>query len=52
MNKSNALLHHVQYFFQTHLSQDRGLSTNTIFAYRDTLGYFLNLSRPLEVNPL
>lgn len=35
------LLHYVQVFFQEHLSAHRGLSPNTIFAYRDTLKLYL-----------
>lgn len=35
------LLRHVQAFFQEYLSAHRGLSPNTIFAYRDTLKLYL-----------
>jgi len=52
MNKSNALLSYVQYFFQTHLAQDRGLSANTIFAYRDTLRLFLEFVATLKSKPI
>jgi site-specific recombinase XerD len=52
MNKQNTLLCHVQYFFQTHLSQDRGLSVNTIFAYRDTLRLFLEFVAAFKNKPI
>ena len=41
MNPSKALLHHVQHFFQGYLNQGRGLSPNTVMAYRDALKLFL-----------
>jgi len=41
MNPSKELLCHVQHFFQDYLSRDRGLSPNTILAYRDALKLFL-----------
>jgi len=41
INQSKALLQYVQHFFQNYLSQDRGLSPNTILAYRDALKLFL-----------
>ena len=46
------LLYHVQSFFQTHLSQDRGLSTNTIFAYRDALKLFLEFVAAIKNIPI
>lgn len=52
MNKSNTLLYHVQYFFQTHLTQERGLSANTIFAYRDTLRLFLEFVAAFRSKPI
>ena len=52
MNKSNTLLSHVQYFFQTHLSQDRGLSPNTVFSYRDTLRLFLEFVAGFKNRPI
>ena len=52
MNKSNTLLYHVQYFFQTHLTQERGLSANTIFAYRDTLRLFLEFVAAFKSKPI
>jgi len=41
MNQSKELLHHVQHFFQDYLSRDRGLSPNTILAYRDAVKLLL-----------
>jgi len=41
MNQSKEFLHHIQHFFQGFLSQTRGLSPNTILAYRDALKLFL-----------
>ena len=41
MNPLKELLHHIQHFFQDYLSRDRGLSPNTILAYRDALKLFL-----------
>ena len=52
MNKSNTLLSHVQYFFQTHLTQDRGLSPNTVFSYRDTLRLFLEFAAGFKNRPI
>jgi site-specific recombinase XerD len=42
MNESKALLSLVQSFFQEYLSGQRGLSHNTILAYRDALKLFLS----------
>jgi len=52
MNKPNDLLYHIQYFFQTHLSQVRGLSANTVFAYRDTLRLFLEFVAAFKNKPI
>src|SRR5271169_4107110 len=41
MKKSDHLAHHVQKFFQDYLQAHRGLSSNTIFAYRDAIKLFL-----------
>jgi len=41
MKKTISLLQHVQDFFQNYLSIHRGLSPNTILAYRDALKLFL-----------
>jgi len=41
VNKSNQLMHYVQKFFQDYLKAHRGLSSNTIFAYRDAIKLFL-----------
>ncbi|OGW81651.1 MAG: hypothetical protein A3G33_08330 [Omnitrophica bacterium RIFCSPLOWO2_12_FULL_44_17] len=41
MKKTNALLQYIQDFFQNYLSHHRGLSSNTILAYRDALKLFL-----------
>lgn len=41
MNKSQLLMHYVQKFFQDYLKALRGLSSNTIFAYRDAIKLFL-----------
>lgn len=41
MNQSKMLLRHIQHFFQGYLNQVRGLSPNTILAYRDALKLFL-----------
>jgi len=40
MKKVNELMLLVQCFFQEYLTQDRGLSLNTVMAYRDTLKLF------------
>lgn len=42
MKRSDHLLHHVQAFFQEFLSAQRGLSPNTVFAYRDTMKLYLS----------
>ena len=41
MDQTKEFLGHIQKFFQGFLSQTRGLSPNTILAYRDTLKLFL-----------
>lgn len=41
MNEAKALLSLVQAFFQEYLAGQRGLSQNTILAYRDALKLFL-----------
>jgi len=41
MRKSNQLAQHVQNFFQDYLQAHRGLSSNTVFAYRDAIKLFL-----------
>ena len=41
MNETKALLSLVQAFFQDYLVGQRGLSPNTILAYRDALKLFL-----------
>ncbi len=43
MNDAKALLSLVQSFFQDYLAAQRGLSSNTILAYRDALKLFLSL---------
>src|ERR1700729_2336029 len=42
MNDAKALLSHVQAFFENYLAAQRGLSSNTILAYRDALKLFLS----------
>lgn len=41
MNGSKLLMHYVQGFFQDYLKAHRGLSSNTILAYRDAIKLFL-----------
>jgi len=41
MNKSELLMHYVQKFFQDYLKAHRGLSSNTVLAYRDAIKLFL-----------
>jgi len=41
VNKSKELMHYVQNFFQDYLQAHRGLSSNTILAYRDAIKLFL-----------
>ena len=41
MKESNHLTYHVQKFFQDYLQTHRGLSSNTVFAYRDAIKLFL-----------
>lgn len=41
MKNPNPLMHYVQSYFQSYLSAHRGLSPNTILAYRDALKLFL-----------
>ena len=41
MKNSTKLMKYVQQFFQDYLAIQRGLSTNTVFAYRDALKLFL-----------
>ena len=41
MNKSKQLTHYVQKFFQDYLKAHRGLSSNTVLAYRDAIKLFL-----------
>jgi integrase/recombinase XerD len=42
VNKSKLLMHYVQMFFQDYLRDHRGLSSNTILGYRDTIKLFLS----------
>jgi len=42
---SSKFLKVVQEFFTEHLLKERGLSSNTVFAYRDALKDFLNFAR-------
>lgn len=42
MSRTHDLFYHIQTFFQEYLASERGLSTNTILSYRDTLKLFLN----------
>ena len=44
MKKISPLMHYVQQFFRDYLSVQRGLSPNTIFAYRDTLKLYLSFT--------
>ena len=44
MNPSKELFHYVQRFFQDYLRRDRGVSPNTILAYRDALKLFLGFA--------
>jgi len=44
MKKTKQLLHYIQTFFQDYLSAQRGLSSNTVFAYRDTIKLFLTFA--------
>ena len=41
MKESDHLTHHVQRFFQDYLRAHRGLSSNTVLAYRDAIKLFL-----------
>jgi site-specific recombinase XerD len=41
MKESNHLTHYVQKFFQDYLQAHRGLSSNTVLAYRDAIKLFL-----------
>ncbi len=41
IKKENQLLKFIEYFFQSYLPQERGLSLHTIRSYRDTLKLFL-----------
>jgi integrase/recombinase XerD len=41
MKEAKRLLHHVQMFFQDYLRVQRGVSSQTIYAYRDALKLFL-----------
>lgn len=41
MRKENELLKSIQYFFQSYLPKERGLSIHTIHSYRDTLKLLL-----------
>ncbi len=41
MNGSKQLTHYVQKFFQDYLKSHRGLSSNTVFGYRDAIKLFL-----------
>jgi site-specific recombinase XerD len=41
MKESKHLTYHVQKFFQDYLQAHRGLSSNTVFAYRDAIKLFL-----------
>ena len=41
MNGSKLLTHYVQKFFQDYLKSHRGLSSNTVFGYRDAIKLFL-----------
>ncbi len=41
VNKSKQLMHYIQKFFQEYLTAHRGLSSNTVLAYRDAIKLFL-----------
>jgi site-specific recombinase XerD len=41
MKGSKQLMHYVQRFFQDYLRAHRGLSSNTVFAYRDAIKLYL-----------
>jgi site-specific recombinase XerD len=51
MKTTNRLLHYVQDFFQDYLNNHRGLSSNTILAYRDALKLFLSFVAGREKKP-
>ncbi len=42
MNNEKQLSYHIQNFFQDYLTVQRGLSSNTILSYRDTIKLLLN----------
>lgn len=44
MKNSSALMRYVQQFFRDYLGVQRGLSRNTVLAYRDTLKLFLSFA--------
>jgi integrase/recombinase XerD len=44
VKKANELLHYVQAFFQSHLAAKRGVSPNTVLAYRDAIKLFLSFA--------
>jgi len=50
--ETNQLMHLVQYYFQQYLSVERGLSQNTLLAYRDALKlFFLHESKQQKKSP-
>jgi site-specific recombinase XerD len=52
MKGSQSLFHYVQTFFQSHLAKQRGVSSNTVFAYRDALKLFFNFAAKHQGKPV
>lgn len=52
MKGPQLLFHYVQTFFQSHLAKQRGLSSNTVFAYRDALKLFLSFAAEHHRKPV
>jgi len=52
VKESKQLMHYIQKFFQDYLTAHRGLSSNTIFAYRDAIKlYLVFLSKYIRSHP-